>query len=311
MKYYIEYPIPLDCFLQCEYCFHSRYFKKQNGEDIKDKYIKDLTGENKPVFTIEEYLLWRDTHLKDADEIIMHLMGGEPSDNRNVDVVYDILNKTNKEKIEIQSNGLGNEEFFNKLKDYKDKLHRVIFTFHRTVIKDNQKLIDKFIKNVLLVKSFGITVIVKELLIVSQRDEILKNKKFWIAKDVQFKIQDFKGTQSGVSYEEYQQYSPIDFLLVDNEYKHDIDSCCCKRGYKNIIIRGYDFGSGDVIACWFCPTSIIGNIKQNTFHPDYKIIKKNGKLDVTGVEKIEKGKLLDPEHYYENDIWMPEKPKGD
>jgi hypothetical protein len=83
-------------------------------------------------------------------------------------------------------------------------------------------------------------------------------------------------------------------MMIDNEYKHPIDSCACLKGYRNLHIRGYDMKDvypqgGDVIACWHDP-SVIGNIKEDWYLPNFRIIKRHNRvIEVIGVPKTYRG----------------------
>jgi hypothetical protein len=147
----------------------------------------------------------------------------------------------------------------------------------------------------MLVKDMGIKVYVKELMIKENRDLIISNKRWWLSKGVDFKIQDFKGSDRGLSQEEYKKYTPLDHLLIDPEYKHSGNECSCiTGGYKNLFIRGFDMADvgtngSDVIACWQFPT-VVGNIIEDWYNSNYTINRdNNGKIIVRGVPEIFRG----------------------
>ena len=93
------------------------------------------------------------------------------------------------------------------------------------------------------------------------------------------KIQDFQALDGSPP-----DYSHYEISLVSNEYKHKGQYCSCWEGWKSIQIRGYDIGKGDVLACWLDP-KIIGNIKNNTFNPNFKVYIDQllGRRNVVGV----------------------------
>lgn len=286
MKYYIGFPISLHCNLRCSYCFNKEFYQ----------YIDNRIGTNKwrdnRSFTFEDYRKWRDKHLNNATDIIMHLFGGEPFCSQNTEDVFSILDFMDKERIDILSNGICESSIIQRLEKYKYKFHRIGFTYHREFM-DNKALQAKFEQNVLLVKQMGIPVYVKELLIKKYRDSIIENKRYWLSKGVSVKIQDFKGKDRGISREEYGKYTDLDRLLIDQEYKHD-KICSCLSGYKNLFIRGFDMmdiweKGADVIACWHFPT-IIGNIIEDWFNTDYTIVRNfDGKMFVKGTPLLFRG----------------------
>ncbi len=279
MKYYIQFPISFNCNLRCTYCFQEDFFNYVDSGIIKDDQ-KWLT--ERP-FTLDDYRDWRNINLTDATEIVTHLFGGEPFCEENVEDVFSIIDFMDKEKIDLLSNGICDSSIIKRLEKYKDKIHRIGFTYHRRIMDKNPALIKQYEENVLLAKSFGLNVYVKELLLIEYKDKLLNYKKFWKSKNIDFKIQDFKGEgfDNGPvgSGQNFNQYTPIDILLVDYEYKHQ-KICSCKHDYKNIIIRGFDLDAGDIIACWF-DTCVIGNILDKTYEKDYIIsTNKKGSRDI-------------------------------
>lgn len=287
MKYFLGFPISFHCNLRCTYCFNSDFYN----------YIDNGVGENvwhdKRTFSFDDYRRWRDKHLSDATEIIMHLYGGEPFCKQNVEDVFSIIDFVDNEKIDLLSNGTFESGIIDRIVDYKDKIHQIGFTFHRKILSESNALKDMFERNVLSIRDAGIKVYVKELLIKSLREDILQYNRFWKSNRVEFKIQDFKGEDRGLSSEEYSKYTPIDRLLVHHEFKHG-NPCSCRKGYKNLFIRGFDEKNiwpkgGDVIACWFDPT-VVGSIPDDWFDPKYVIsVTSGGKRDVKFVKKIYRG----------------------
>jgi hypothetical protein len=286
MKYFIGFPISWNCNLRCVYCFNQEFFN----------YIDKNIGQNKwrseRPFSLLEYRQWKETHLKNRKEIILHLFGGEPFCQENVQDVYHIIDFMDEEKIDLLSNGICDVQRLIDLKKYKDKIHRVGFTYHRELLRDKIHLTTQFNDNVMFVKDMGINVYVKELLRVQWRDEILKTKRYWLQNGITFKLQDFKGVDRGISHEEYLKYTPIDRALIDPEYKHG-PICACLRGYTNLFIRGFDMADvwklgGDIIACWHDPV-VVGNIKENWYHAGYQIKNMRHGVEVQLVPKIYRG----------------------
>jgi len=272
MKYYIEYPIKIKCGLRCPYCFHNPLWEYIGRSS--DKQLGDICA-----FTFDEYKTWRDTHLTDATEILMELQGGEPSFMDNAQLVLDIIDASDKERFQIQSNGFGDFTFYEELVSRKNKIDRIGFTYHRKVIegtlpKNNIEPISnipfRFINNVELIKHSGIKTYVKELLFLDCKDEILKHKKYWKDRNVEFRIQDFKGL-AGLDGTETSQYTDEDWGLIYEEYKHTGSCCNCRSGYKQLILRGYDQWGGDVLACWQ-DHKVIGNILENWYEPYEEVL---------------------------------------
>jgi len=294
MKYYIQYPAYLICNLRCPYCFH--YKELTTGLSSGN----DPVGLGGPNFTVEEYCIWKNTHLKNAEEIIIHFHGGEPTMKKNIDFIETFLNKSSIEQVDILTNGLGSKESYKRMINFKNRIFRIGLTYHRAVIDNDQKLRQRYISNVFMLKDAGIDVYVKEMLIIKYRTEIKANKRFWESVGVPVKIQDFKGYIKGEDFTELQQYTNDDISLLDKEYIKNINECTCLPGYRQIMIRG-GWMSGDILGCWIDPV-VIGNIKDNTYNPNYKVeIEKipGGKQIVTGVPKIYKG-TYENDRYYDN-----------
>ena len=173
MKYYIEFPIGYHCNLQCPYCFHQEFFQMDRKGTSGEKYRAERP------FTLEQYREWRDAHLTDATEIILHLHGGEPFHPKNVEDVYNIIEFMDKERIDILSNGIQKPENYARLGEFKDKFRRIGFTFHRTLIADKPELVALYEKNLMTIHEFGIPVYVKELLFAKYRDEVIAYKNYW------------------------------------------------------------------------------------------------------------------------------------
>jgi hypothetical protein len=229
----------------------------------------------------------------------MELHGGEMSYEGNKQLTLDIIDKSDKEKFSLQTNGLGEREFYEELEKRKNKIERIGFTYHRAMIGNDINLTERFGHNVRAVKGMGINVYVKELLFPERKDAILKNKKFWELQNVEFRIQDFKG-EGGYGAP---RYTNDDVALIHPEYQHIVgEQCACRVGYKNIIIRGYDAiayaHGGDVLACWHDPT-VIGNINNSWYNPNYAINRlQDNTVDVAVAQKLYRGN-------YPRDMYMP------
>ncbi len=294
MKYFIQYPGYLVCNLRCPYCFH--YKELSTGLSSGG----DPIGQGGPNFTVEEYITWRDTHLNDAEEIVIHFHGGEPTIEKNIAHIEDFFSKSKLEHLDVLTNGLGPESSYNRLINIKDRIFRVGFTYHRTVINDNAELRKIFTNRVLMVKAAGIPVYVKEMLFLNHKSQILANKRFWEMMGVPVKIQDFKGYTRGEDFTELQRYTIKDLEIIDKEYIKTSATCSCLPGYRQIMIRG-GWQAGDILGCWIDPV-VVGNIKDNTYDPRYKVeieMKPGGKQVVTGVLKKYKG-TYEGDRYYDN-----------
>ena len=280
MKYYIEFPILPDCNLKCSYCFHRLHHRAVAPEKCDKPWFEcHRTFQRK--FNLKDYIKFRDTHLKDASEIILHFAGGEPFIRSNLNAIKSIMSTCDKEKFDILSNGLHNGDKYLWLENYKDRIDRIGLTFHRKIIKDSTFMKKRFIHNVLLLKHLGLNVYVKEILWPEFKEEIANDKKFLESKGVSVKIQDAK---TGHLEEDSVKYDLTCLQMISPEYnKAKLKSCTCKKGYKSFCIIGFEENSGDVVACWH-DQKIIGNIQKNEFNPSYSVcINPNGSKSVNGI----------------------------
>jgi len=275
MKYFITYPIFTDCQIRCPYCFHK----------------KDFDNKNKcgPSFTVDEYLVWRDSNIvEDAEDIVLQFHAGEISTDYNTNyLVSKVLSKLDIEKTYILTNGLGSLDNYKKLLDNIKNLKTFGFTYHREILDKNPSLKDRFYENIEYFKNNNIPMYVKELLILKYKEDILKHKSIMENKGFTFKIQDFKGYKLGEDFEDFKKYTKEDIDLISPEYIHSGCFCECLKGYKNVIIRG-GWNSGDIIACWIDPC-VIGSITENTYYKDFMIfLNKNKKILEVMLEDGEK-----------------------
>ena len=120
MKYYIQYPILFDCNLRCHYCFHHECFVTN--------YMA------KPQFTVRDYVRFRDTHLKNAEDIVVHFHGGEPFLYTNINIILSFLRQAKVERIDLLTNGIQKRENYEKILQFKDRIDRIGFTYHRKII---------------------------------------------------------------------------------------------------------------------------------------------------------------------------------
>jgi organic radical activating enzyme len=297
-RYYIEYPIPIRCGLKCRYCFHAEKWELEAAGKADSKYTETCP------FTVDDFIKWRDKHLSDGTEFIYELHGGEMSFESNHGLVFELLTKLDG-KFQLQTNGLGDYSFYEELTKYKDKIDRIGFTYHRQILKDGILPLEPisnvpylFINNVDLIHGRGIKTYVKELLFLEDKSAILKHKKYWWDRDVEFRIQDFKGYR-GRDFSTMITYTAEDWALIDSEYRHESNTCSCRDGYKQILIRGYDIFAGDVINCWNDPT-VTGNILNDTYTPYQQVnILNNGERDVAVQKKVYRGS-------YPYDFWHPD-----
>lgn len=277
MKYYIQFPILKNiCNLNCTYCFHFENFKNPKDYSLG--------------FELEDFSKWRDKFLRNAKEILIHFHGSEPFLDENTELIIKFI-ETNRNTIQTYdflSNGLSSLENYKEvLEPFKEKIKRIGFTFHRTMLSKEQ--VEQFKETVLYVKSFNIPIYVKELLFTDYREEIRKNIEFWKQYDIPVKVQDFKGI-GGKNSDEYSKYTQDDLDLIDEEYRHSKDKFCeCLSGYKQILIFGYDNMAGLVCGCWR-DQKIVGNIKEMWYNKNYSVDRK-----LNSSERIVIGV---PENYY-------------
>ncbi len=281
MKYRIEMPLTKECFLRCRYCFHSDYF---NNRGIYENSKRYPLG-----FSLEEFERWRNKFLKNASEILVSFHSGETFTNDNTQLMEDFIlfNLNSIQIYEFLSNGLSPiENYYKILQQYKSKIRRIGFTYHRTVLSDKQK--EQFEETILEVQKIGVPLYIKELLITEYREEIKQNIRYWKEKGIEVKVQDFKGYNKGKDYTEYAKYTADDLNLIDPEYRHPLNKFCeCLEGYKNVLIFGYDNYSngGNITGCWN-DQKIVGNIKEMWFNPNYSVTRKKGKRCIVGVPEI-------------------------
>ena len=281
MKYRVEFPIKFDCNLRCFYCFHSDYHNNRhlykNGRRFERK------------FTLAQWEQWRDRFLADASEILIMFSGGEPFIPANTRLCRELMEHCagSIQRYEFLTNGLFNKEDVEFLDGYISKIRRIGFTYHRRMIHGKPHLIKLFYDNLQYVKNMGISVYVKELLRVEDKNAILEHRRRLKNEyGVKLKIQDYRGDNRGLDLREQRRYTAADCALVDMEYKHSAGSpCACLAGYRGIVIRGYDEYSGNVIACWHDPV-VIGNIQETRFNPNFIVnVLENGQREVSGVPK--------------------------
>jgi hypothetical protein len=263
MKVYLQYPIDIDCGLNCGYCFHTPH---------KQSYVKE------PIrVTPQEYILWRDACLPNAEEIVVHFAGGEPFYGRNLDRIAQFLTSTDKEQIDLLSNGLGDPTTVSLfLNLFRDRINRIGFTYHRAVLSGHQWV--RYVRNVLrAVKILGKDrVYVKELLHPESEQVILRAAALWASHGVNFKLQDFRGT-AGTDAPEL---TLGQIRLIDPEYRHNGQFCTCRQGYRTLIIRGGCW-DGDVMACWQVDRRV-GNIRDLELFDADVVIDEAGKRHING-----------------------------
>lgn len=294
MKYYVAFPISFDCDLHCWYCFHANRHTSNYDGACGDSH-DTVPGRR---FTLLDWDRFRDTHLKDATDILVHFHGGETFLPTNAHTVAAFMKHTKMERADLLTNGLQEPASYRTIAEYASRVNRVGFTFHRRIIEDCPELVERFEKNAEYVRDLGVPVYIKELLFAGTRETLLGAKRRWEDKGFKYKIQDFKGTDRGRSFEEWRRYSAEDMLAIDSEYKRGGDECACMRGYKNILIRG-GWRGGDVLACFEDPV-VVGRLQDCSYHPDYRIVKdfQAGKIDVQGVPKVYTGT-------YDRDLYTP------
>ena len=294
MKYYVAFPISFDCDLHCWYCFHSQHHATNYSGACGDN--RDSVPQRHITFT--DWDRFRDMHLADAEDILVHFHGGETFLPGNANTIRAFMRHTKKERADLLTNGLQDERSYWTIAEYAPRVNRIGFTFHRRIIEGVPELVLKFERNAMLVKSFGVPVYIKELLFAGTRKTLLAAKARWEALGFEYKIQDFKGTNRGRSFEEWRRYEAEDMLAIDSEYKRGGDCCACMRGYVNVLIRG-GWNEGDVLACFEDPV-VVGSLQRNEYRKGYRVFKdfQAGRIDVQGVPKVYKGT-------YERDVYKP------
>jgi hypothetical protein len=282
MKYYVAYPISLDCDLHCSYCFHSyRHAANYNGVEGEEG-----DSAKQPRMTFTDWDRFRDTHLAGAEDIVVHFHGGETFLPTNARTIQAFMRHTKAERADLLTNGLQDPEMYRTIEGYAGRVHRVGMTFHRRVIQDVPELVERFEHNAAILKGIvGDRLYIKELLFAGTREMLLAAKKSWEVLGYRYKIQDFKGTHRGRDFSEWRRYTAEDMLAIDSEYKRGGSECACMRGYVNILIRG-GWHDGDVLACFEDPT-VVGSVQRNEYLPGYRIFKdfQVGRIDVQGVPK--------------------------
>lgn len=270
LKFFIAYPILFDCNLRCSYCFHHERFYSN--------YTKHQS------FSIDQYKIFRDTHLLPAEDLLVHFHGGEPFIDTNINTICTVIRCTEKERFDFLTNGLQKRENYKRLLPYKNRINRVGFTFHRKMIGHIPDLVKRYEDNLMFLHDNGIPVYAKELLMHSDKEAIKENKRRWKSLGIPFKIQDFKGYDRGKDFLEAKEYDEEDWYLIDFEYKKCSSECTCMRGYRTVIIGGHTLG-GNVFAC-FEDMKIIGNIARNEFNPNFIVKRAKDGIEVRGVPAV-------------------------
>jgi pyruvate-formate lyase-activating enzyme len=173
LQVFVQYPGYVECGLKCPYCFHKEAW------DLEKEGKKNTKYKDQIPFTFEDYQRWRDKFLPDATKFLMEIHSGEISYGKNKEHCLSLIDKADKETFQLQTNGMGSSNFYEELIKRKEKIDRIGFTFHRKVILENKnkdKLAERFAQNVFLVAKSGIKVIVKELLIISLKNDIMRSK---------------------------------------------------------------------------------------------------------------------------------------
>ena len=214
----------------------------------------------------------------------MHFHGGEPFLDTNINTICTVIRSTSQERFDLLTNGLQKRENYARIIPYKDRIHRVGFTFHRKMMGHIPDLVKMYEENLLFLHDNGVPVYAKELLLHEDKEIIKQNKRKWKALGIPFKIQDFKGYDRGKDFQEIKDYDEEDWYLVDFEYKKCNSTCTCLRGYKTVLIGGHTLG-GNVFAC-FEDMKIVGNIPRNEFNPNYQVQRSKDGIEVVGVPAI-------------------------
>lgn len=268
MKYYVSYPIYIDCNLWCDYCWFTR--------------SQHVTGDIGTIgITVEQWNCWRDTHLRDAEEILVEFTGGEPFVPQNVAVMRMFMDGTSAEQLDMLTNGIQPwcvyESF---VKDYGPRIKRIGMSYHRMAMSRQQDTL--FRKNAARLRDLGVSVYIKELLAPQVYWDVLKARTGWEQEGFAVKWQDYK-----MPRDMYHSVTGESFgvAVMDQEYVRTVGHpCFCRYGYKTIIIHS-KWKAGDVIACWFNQV-VVGNIVENTYNPDAVVIKEANGMQVQGVPLV-------------------------
>jgi hypothetical protein len=252
VHYYIGYPIYIACDLQCNYCF----YKNNNF----------ATGDiGKIGITVNEYKAFRNTHLQDAESILVEFCGGETFHSMNIPVIENFLDNTTDEQIDILTNGIQPEQvYLDFINKYKSRIFRMGFSHHRTMLSGMQE--ELFQKNVKAVANTGVNVYVKEILMPGTDTDFSRDDNISVL------VQDFKGYfDKHFNNFNRPKWSYEKDLLVSGEYKKTVFcECTCKPNRKNILITS-KWNDGDIIACWNDQV-VVGNIKDNAYNKDYSVV---------------------------------------
>jgi hypothetical protein len=230
-------------------------------------------------FTVQDYIKFRDTHLTDAEEIIIHFHGGEPFYKENLALIKEFQDNTTMEQFDFLTNGLYSSEYANPVHPILDfeRVNRIGFTWHYAEHRMPDRHESQLVYNIKrLAEHYSDRIYVKLLLVpggtqskydggISILHERLEYCKINFP-NVKVKIQTMQALDSTPL-----NFSDEEWNLVSDEYIHDSDYCMCKKGYRTFNIRGYDRYSGEIVACWFDP-KIIGSIQRNELDKNYLVL---------------------------------------
>jgi len=265
MRYYVSYPIFIDCNLRCDYCWF-----KQSHYDTGDIGTVGITP--------AQWSRWRDTHLTDAEEILVEFTGGETFMPRNVKVMRDFMDNTTVERLDMLTNGIQPWPVYEAfVRDYGKRINRIGLSYHRMMLNTQQKAL--FHENVIRLRDAGVRVYVKELLAPQVYEEVLAARDDWKAEGITVKLADFRPPRDKHHSDGWQSFG---VAQMDQEYVRTIGyPCSCRHGYKTIIIQSR-WTAGEVIACWFNQV-VVGNIVENTFNPNAEVVREANGVLVKGV----------------------------
>jgi len=265
MRYYVAYPLYIICDLQCWYCWFKR--------------AQFATGETQSIgITPQQWNRWRDTHLRNAEEILVEFTGGETFMPRNVKVMRDFMDHTSMERLDMLTNGIQPWAVYEAfVRDYGSRINRIGMSYHRMMLGTAQKAL--FRENAKRLRDAGVCVYVKELLAPQVYKEVLAAQDGWKADEIDVKLADFRPPRDKHHSDGWHSFG---VAQMDQEYVRTIGHpCSCRHGYKTIIIQSR-WTPGDVIACWFNQV-VVGNVVENTFNPNAEVVREANGVLVKGV----------------------------
>jgi hypothetical protein len=273
MKYFIQYPLYETCNLRCAYCLHGH---------------NDITDVSQPAkeyqWTLEQYREWRNRNLYPGAEIVLHLATGEPCFGKNVRPMERLFIELHEEKFDILTNAtIPMPAFWSQ---YANRIQAIGATCHRKTMTPIQ--MTRFGDNVRSMRDLGLPVYVKELLIRSELEAILRDRDQWSSLGIPVKLQHYCCT--GCKWDTDGRIDETMLKYVDDIYRtydFEIDECRCRAGYEGIIIRM----DGRVLTCWH-DQRVIGSIQDCTYMSGARVVKQVNGDDAAACHVYMKGEAI-------------------